>query len=235
MAVDVVKVILGVPGPGGGVTVADLAAYMPKSGGTFTGAPTFKPSSDGTGFVLVEKADGTDLILVDTTNGRLKLVNGCDLQVFSDNGITQVALLDGATGNLNLSGLVTATGGRFVGDKVKWGFVFNEGGAVLTTGVKIDYPVPYPTKITGWELVGGVAGNLVIDVWHDSYPNFAPTVGDSIAGAEKPTLSGVIKNTDTSLNSGNGWNLTEDFWLRFNIDSVATVTRATLKLFGVRL
>jgi hypothetical protein len=41
----------------------------------------------------------------------------------------------------------------------------------------------------------------VIDVWKDSYGSFPPTVGDSITGTQKPTLSGQASNRDLTLSS----------------------------------
>jgi hypothetical protein len=237
MATDAItKVIIGVPGPpGGGVTAAELAGLMPKTGGTFTGVATFKPSADGTGFVLYEKQDGTDLVVLDTTNGRLKFYGGLDLHGYSDAGTTETWSIDGATGNMQIDGVLTVGGGRIVGDVMQWGFVMDNAGVALTTGVKIEYPVPYAAKITAWEIEADQVGSVVVDIWHDSYSNLPPTVADTITTSEKPTLSGVRKNTDTSLNSGNGWMLTAGSWLAFNIDSITTVTRVTVKLTVVRL
>jgi hypothetical protein len=116
------------------------------------------------------------------------------------------------------------------GDEIFWGFVIDNAGVAITTGVKIDYPVPYNCKITQWELVDDVSGSIVLDLWSDTYANFPPTVADTITGAEKPTLSAVQKNTDTSLAAGVGWPLTGGRWLRINVDSATTVTRVTLSL-----
>jgi hypothetical protein len=55
-------------------------------------------------------------------------------------------------------------------------------------------------------------------------------VADTITTSEKPTLSAASKNQDTSLNSGNGWTVTQGRILRFNVDSVSTVMRVTIAL-----
>lgn len=237
MATDnIVKVRIGVPGPpGGGVTAGDLAGLMPKTGGTFTGVATFRPSADGTGFVLAEQQDGTDLIVLDTTNKKLKLYGGLDLEGYSDAGSTQEWNIAGDTGAIQTDDNVTADGGRIVGDTLEWGFVIDNAGIAITTGVKIDYPVPYNCKVTAWEIIADQSGSIVVDIWQDTYANFPPTVADTITTSEKPTLSAATKNTDTSLNSGNGWTLTKGRWLRFNVDSITTVTRVTIKLSVTRL
>ena len=103
------------------------------------------------------------------------------------------------------------------------------GGSVITTGIKADVRIPYSGTITGWEIVANASGSIVIDVWKDTYANFPPTVADTIAGTEKPTLSSATKNQDTSLSS---WttSVTAGDWIRFNVDSVSTVTRVHLSI-----
>lgn len=103
------------------------------------------------------------------------------------------------------------------------------GGSVITTGVKADVRIPYSGTITGWELVANTSGSIVIDVWKDTYANFPPTVADTIAGTEKPTLSSATKNQDLTLST---WTttVTAGDYLRFNVDSASTVTRVHLSI-----
>lgn len=103
------------------------------------------------------------------------------------------------------------------------------GSTAISTGVKADVRIPYSGTITGWQIVGTPSGSIVIDVWKDSYTNHPPTVADTIAGSEKPTLSSATKNEDTALGT---WNtaLTAGDWLRFNVDSASTVTRVQLHI-----
>ena len=107
--------------------------------------------------------------------------------------------------------------------------VLDGGGQAITTGVKADVRVPYSGTITGWEMVANASGSIVIDVWKDTYANFPPTVADTIAGSEKPTLSSASKNQDTTLST---WTtaITAGDWLRFNVDSAATVQRVALAI-----
>ena len=86
-------------------------------------------------------------------------------------------------------------------------------------------------KITGWTLLADQSGSIVIDVWKDSYGNFPPTVADTIAGTEKPTLSSEQKNQDLSLST---WTQDIDAGdvLAFNVDSATTVEQVTLTLRG---
>jgi predicted P-loop ATPase/GTPase len=89
--------------------------------------------------------------------------------------------------------------------------------------------VPYACTIQSVELVADQSGSIVIDVWRDSYQNFPPVAGDSIAGSAKPTLSSAQKSQNTTLS---GWTttLTEGQYLAFNVDSASTVTRVVLTL-----
>lgn len=111
-------------------------------------------------------------------------------------------------------------------------FVVDGGGSAITTGVKGDLVIPYNCTVLGWDILADTTGAIVIDVWKDTYANFPPTVADTIAGSEKPTitsLSGLAKAQDTSLTT---WttSLTRNDILRFNVDSCTTITRVTLNI-----
>ena len=99
---------------------------------------------------------------------------------------------------------------------------FDGGGAVLTAKT-VYVPVPYACTITGWRIVADVAGSAVVDVWKDTYANYPPVVGDSIAGSEKPTLSSVIKNEDTTLSTWTDLTVDVGDYLAFALESGATV------------
>lgn len=102
-------------------------------------------------------------------------------------------------------------------------------GAVLTTGVKGEATLDFACTITGWVLLADQSGDLVIDIWKDTFANYPPTVADTITGGNQPELSATDHARDTTLS---GWTktVTAGDTFRFNIDSVATVTRATLAL-----
>jgi hypothetical protein len=109
-------------------------------------------------------------------------------------------------------------------------FIIDGGGSAISTGVKGDLSPNFSGVITAWRLLADQSGSIVIDVWKDTYANYPPTVADTIAGAEKPTLSTATKNEDTSLSSGSGWAFTSGDTFRFNVDSATTVTRVSLIL-----
>jgi hypothetical protein len=109
------------------------------------------------------------------------------------------------------------------------GLVFEGGGVALTTGIKGDLYVPFACTITAVTLLADQSGSVVVDIWKDTYGNYPPTVADTITASAKPTLSGAAKSQDTTLT---GWTtaIASGATLRFNIDSVATITRLTIIL-----
>lgn len=221
---EITTVKIGVPGPpGAGVSAAEKATYV-----TLTGAPVFTSKVDvklnNADALLVEKADGTDVARANTSIAALQLPNGTDLLVYSDAYSTQKASIDGATGNAVLAGTLTAT--RIIGETTILPIVIDGGGSAITTGVKVDLPVPYAGTVTGWDIYADVSGSIVVDIWQDSYANYPPTVADTITGANLPTLSSATKNTATGLS----WSLTQGSVLRVNVNSAATVTRVLVAL-----
>jgi len=109
------------------------------------------------------------------------------------------------------------------------GFIIDGGGVVITTGVKGDLQIPFACTITGVVLLADQVGSIVIDIWKDSYANYPPVVGDSICAAAKPTLAAAAKSEDNTLT---GWivAIAAGDTLRFNVDSIATITRCSLIL-----
>lgn len=132
-----------------------------------------------------------------------------NMRQFSDDIADSTLFLDDAYDNLQL--------------------IIDGGGSAITTGIKGDLLVPYNCTVLGWDILADTSGSIVVDVWKDTYANFPPTVANTIAGTEKPTLSSATKNQDIALSS---WTtaLTRNDILRFNVDSASTVTRVTLSL-----
>jgi len=90
--------------------------------------------------------------------------------------------------------------------------------------------MPYSGTITGWEIMADVSGSIVIDVWKDTYANYPPTIANTIAGTEKPTLSSQTKNQDLTLTT---WTTTvsEGDIIKFNVDSSSTVNKVYLTIY----
>jgi hypothetical protein len=100
-------------------------------------------------------------------------------------------------------------------------------GTAITSGVKNYLYISQPFLILGWTIIADQSGSIVVDVWSDTYANFPPTVADTIAGSEKPTLSAAQKNQDLSLST---WTflVPSDNVLAFKVDSAATVTHVSI-------
>jgi hypothetical protein len=113
--------------------------------------------------------------------------------------------------------------------------VIDGGAATITTGVKGYISLPVAGVWKKWRLLSidgtgpATVGNIVVDIWKDTYANYPPTVADTITAAAKPTLSGVNKNESTTLT---GWTTAFNIGdvLGFNVDSVGTVTKVSLTL-----
>ena len=107
--------------------------------------------------------------------------------------------------------------------------VIGDGTTVVTTGVKGYLEVPFDCEIQEVRLVANVSGDIVIDIWSDTYANFPPDNSDSITGGNEPELTADQKYEDLTLT---GWTptLVAGDWLAFNVDSAATVAQVTLSL-----
>lgn len=125
--------------------------------------------------------------------------------------------------------------GRSVGGRREFSMdlIIDGGGTAITTGVKGDLQMGFAGYFDSWRLQADQSGSIVIDVWKDTYANLPPTVADTITASAKPTLSTALKNEDITLT---GWTraFARGDWLRFNVDSITTVTRVTLSLRGIR-
>jgi len=150
-----------------------------------------------------------------------------------------VAVTSSAGGLSTVQAILIPTGARTADTLVDLVKDFNievvigSGLSEISTGVMGFLEVPTDCTIQGWSIVGDQSGSIVIDVWKDTYANFPPTVADTIAGSEKPTLSSAQKNQDLSLST---WTtgLSKGDWLGFNVDSASTVTQVTLSIRCVR-
>ena len=108
-------------------------------------------------------------------------------------------------------------------------FIFDGGGGAITTGIKGDLTIPFACTISEWTLLADQSGSIVVDIWKDTYANYPPTGADTITGSAKPTLATATKNQSSTLT---GWtaSITAGNTLRFNVDSVTSITRVTLAL-----
>ena len=148
----------------------------------------------------------------------------------------QAHVLDGA--DHTISGktdgqVLKATGATtfaFEDDQVVINFIIDGGGSAITTGVKGFVKMPFAVTVTGWNILADQTGSIVVDVWAEDEALSPPTVADTIAGTEKPTLATAQKNEDLALTT---WtNIAAGDWVGFNVDSIATVQRVTVAIRG---
>lgn len=208
----------------------------------FPGAFTFIESgtvNSGAGFVCTNTSVtvGTTAIvwtqfsgLGEVTAGNGLTKTGNTLNVGAGDGIQSDA--DSVTVKLDGASLSKSGSGLKLSDNLLIGaieIVFNGGGSVLTVDSKLDYGAPAGFTILEATLLADQSGSVVVNIWKDTYANYPPTVADKITSTTPPTISSSDKSTDSTLS---GWTTTVNAGdtLRFNIDSVTTITRVTLIL-----
>jgi hypothetical protein len=91
--------------------------------------------------------------------------------------------------------------------------------------------VRYNCEIVEATLLADQAGDIVVDIFKDTYGNYPPTAGDSITGGNPLTISAGNKTTNTSLTGWSKTLLAGDV-LRFSIVSVTNIRAVTV---GLRL
>lgn len=195
------------------VLTTDVSGILPvANGGTNSGTAL------NNNRVMVSSA-GTIIEAAAATNGQLL--------IGSTGAAPVVAALTAGAGIAitNAAGAITIAANETI-DLV---IIIGDGTNAITTGVKGFLPVDFAFTIVQWTLVADASGSIVIDVWKDTYANFPPTVADTIAGTEKPTLSSVQKNQDTSLTTWTTSVAAGDV-LGFNVDSATTVKQVTLTI-----
>lgn len=94
--------------------------------------------------------------------------------------------------------------------------------------------VDFPCTITQWALMADQSGSIVVDIWKAPLGSFPPTAANVITASAKPTISGAQSASSSTLT---GWttNVNAGDVLRFNVNSVATITRCTIALTLNRL
>jgi hypothetical protein len=110
--------------------------------------------------------------------------------------------------------------------------VIGNGVDVITTGAKgVIGPFPFACVITEVTLLEATStsASIVLDLWLDTYANYAPTVADTITASAKPTLSSAIKSQDGTLS---GWTtaIPAGSILKVNVDSVTAAKQVVMTL-----
>lgn len=110
-------------------------------------------------------------------------------------------------------------------------FIIDGGGSAIETGQKGHLRVPFACTLSAWTLEADQSGAIKIDVWRDTYGNFPPDNTDSLCNGHEPEIAASgQKAEDTDLSDWASQALVAGDILAFNVDSCATITRATLSL-----
>lgn len=122
---------------------------------------------------------------------------------------------------------------KYVDDSVKPGvinFLFGDGTNEIAAGIVGWFKTPnYAITLTAYRLMADVSGNLVIDIWADTFANFPPTDADSITASNQPTLSGTRTVEDITITD---WTevVPANSILMVNVDSASGVKQVLLAL-----
>lgn len=237
-AFDVSLAVDGIAGEGA-IGPGSLVFLSDGSGGLTAGRwyrPTFNPTPGYTapilGYSLTETFAAGDTMRIQVggrVSGLSSLTAGARYYLDSTGALTTTTI-----GNARLVGVAdTTTSLLLTASPLQYRelrFEFGTPGAgVLATGVRKYVPMPFACIVQEWTIVAEQSGSIVIDVWSDTYANFPPTVADTIAGSEKPTLTAAQKNQDLSLTTWTTF-IPRNNVLGLNIDSVATVNYVCLTL-----
>ena len=128
---------------------------------------------------------------------------------------------------------VTITTEKTVSSEAGIEFVIDEGGSVLSAGVKGYLSVPFNCTITAAELLASPSGSIIVDIWSDILGSFPPTDADSITGGSPPTIA---VGSTFFVAAPATWirELKKYRNLAFNVDSCSTITRCTVTLYVKR-
>ena len=111
--------------------------------------------------------------------------------------------------------------------------VLDNGGVALLASTKADVYCPFAFTIQEVTLLADTSGSIVIDIWSRAYSSYPPTVSQTITASALPTISSALKSQDSTLT---GWTTAVPAGnsLRFNVNSVTSITRCVLTLKCVR-
>lgn len=101
--------------------------------------------------------------------------------------------------------------------------------ADIQVGQKVRVRAPFDFNITRVSILADDVGDLELDIWKDTHANAPPTVADSIVASAPPALTNDQVYEDDTLT---GWltQVSVGDWLIVNVNSVTTVTEATLSI-----
>lgn len=166
---------------------------------------------------------GTDTTAIhDDTSGEISAITEKTTPVAADLLLIEDSAASNAKKKLQAGNLL-----KLITSSIN--FIIDGGGSAITTGIKGDVEIPFACTINQVTMLADQSGSIVVDIWKDTYANFPPTDADSITASAVPTISTATKSQDATLT---GWttSITAGDILRFNVDSVTSITRVTVAL-----
>jgi hypothetical protein len=103
-----------------------------------------------------------------------------------------------------------------------------------TLGLLGYITIPYNGTITGWQVIGDAVGSCVFDVWKTA-SGIIPTVANTIAGSEKPTLTAQQINSDLNLTTWATTSIAVGDIIGISLDSASSLTSIWLTVFTTKL
>lgn len=209
----------------------EIAGFVTDSGSTNAYAVTLIPSISAytTGLMVTFKTASTN------TGAATLAVNGLTATAIKKQGSTALSSGDLQSGQI-VTVIYDGTNFQIIGDgggasttTSSIEFIIDGGGSTITTGIKGDLEIPFAATITAATLLADQSGSIVVNIWKNTYANYPPVVGNKITASAPPTISSATKAQDTTLT---GWttSISAGDTLRFNVDSVTTITRVVLSL-----
>jgi len=188
------------------------------------------PGLNGTGITAAEKTALTN----DTTalKAATYITQTASSTLSAEQALSTLATgllkVTTTTGVLSTAGAADLPAHNHTGVEVAASFLIDGGGAVITTGVKGDLMVPFAATITTVTLLGDQAGSLQVAVWNGDYTSYPPTSASTLLTVTITAPSNKRQSTGLSIP------VTAGHVLRFNVNSAATITRATCILTMTR-
>lgn len=155
--------------------------------------------------------------------------------VVTNNGVAYVALQDHTSNQANDEPGVGTNWEDFwlpiltIPMSAGWSFNVVSSSGAVSDGIKAAAIMPFDATISEAVILADQATNAEIDIWVSDFGGYPATVADSITGATPPSLTGSIKNIDSTLL---GWTtaLTEGDIMLFYVSGVDNARRLTLGL-----
>ena len=188
------------------------------------------PGLNGTGLTSAEKTALTN----DTTalKAATYITQTASTTLSAEQALSTLATgllkVTTGTGVLSTAAAADLPAHNHTGVEVAASFLIDGGGAVITTGVKGDLMVPFAATITTVTMLADQGGSLQVAIWNGDYTSYPPISASTLLTVTITAPANKRQSTGLSIP------VTAGAILRFNVNSAATITRATCILTMTR-